>query len=314
MTERTHDPEVEGFLAVSAARLGAAHGRRVPPRPDRRRGRARKAGRRGDARGSRALPRGAPRAGAAPRRRSRGEPPRSARSSATRRCSARGPTTRPPSSTCRAARAGCRGRSRRARPSGWSRPPSGTTPRALRDHALVELLYGAGLRVSEAVGLEKGGVDLEERLVRTVGKGGKERVVPIGREAAEALRRYLAHGRAAPRPPAPARALPQRAGRRAHARRRVPDPAPARGQGRPRARARPPAPAAALVRDAPARGRRRPAQRAGDARPRRPRHDRALHPRHRPPPPRGLLPGAPPCQADGLDVWSAAADARNEAE
>jgi integrase/recombinase XerD len=71
----------------------------------------------------------------------------------------------------------------------------GTTPRAQRDHALVELLYGAGLRVSEAMALEKGGVDLEERLVRTVGKGGKERVVPIGRRAAEALRRYLAHGR-----------------------------------------------------------------------------------------------------------------------
>jgi integrase/recombinase XerD len=71
----------------------------------------------------------------------------------------------------------------------------GTTPRALRDHALVELLYGAGLRVSEAMGLAKGGVDLDERLVRTVGKGGKERVVPIGRRAAEALRRYLAYGR-----------------------------------------------------------------------------------------------------------------------
>jgi integrase/recombinase XerD len=71
----------------------------------------------------------------------------------------------------------------------------GTTPRALRDHALIELLYGAGLRVSEATGLQKGGVDLEERLVRTVGKGGKERVVPIGRQAAEAIRRYLAHGR-----------------------------------------------------------------------------------------------------------------------
>ena len=71
----------------------------------------------------------------------------------------------------------------------------GTTPRALRDHALVELLYGAGLRVSEAVGLDKGGVDLDDRFVRTVGKGGKERVVPIGRQAAEALRRYLAHGR-----------------------------------------------------------------------------------------------------------------------
>jgi integrase/recombinase XerD len=72
---------------------------------------------------------------------------------------------------------------------------AGTTPRALRDRALVELLYGAGLRISEATGLDKGGVDLEERAVRVTGKGGKERVVPIGREAAEALRRYLARGR-----------------------------------------------------------------------------------------------------------------------
>ena len=72
---------------------------------------------------------------------------------------------------------------------------AGTTPRSLRDRALVELLYGAGLRVSEAVGLERSAVDLERRLVRCIGKGSKERVVPIGREAAEALRRYLARGR-----------------------------------------------------------------------------------------------------------------------
>ena len=72
---------------------------------------------------------------------------------------------------------------------------SGTTPRSLRDRALVELLYGAGLRVSEAIGLERHGVDLDERAVRVLGKGGKERVVPVGREAVEALRRYLARGR-----------------------------------------------------------------------------------------------------------------------
>ena len=71
----------------------------------------------------------------------------------------------------------------------------GTTPRALRDRALVELLYGAGLRVSEAVGLEKNGVALEERVVRVLGKGDKERLVPLGRPAAEAVRRYLALGR-----------------------------------------------------------------------------------------------------------------------
>src|SRR5580765_3423750 len=72
---------------------------------------------------------------------------------------------------------------------------NGTTPRALRDSAIVELLYGAGLRVGELVGLEKGSVDLDERLVRALGKGSKERIVPIGRRAGEALRRYLSRGR-----------------------------------------------------------------------------------------------------------------------
>ena len=72
---------------------------------------------------------------------------------------------------------------------------NGTTPRALRDSAIVELLYGAGLRVGELVSLEKGSVDLDERLVRALGKGSKERVVPVGRRAVDALRRYLSRGR-----------------------------------------------------------------------------------------------------------------------
>jgi integrase/recombinase XerD len=72
---------------------------------------------------------------------------------------------------------------------------NGTSPRALRDRALVELLYGAGLRVSEAVGLERPSVDLDGRLVRATGKGDKERIVPIGRRGVEALRRYLSRGR-----------------------------------------------------------------------------------------------------------------------
>jgi integrase/recombinase XerD len=72
---------------------------------------------------------------------------------------------------------------------------AGTTPRAMRDRALVELMYGAGLRVSEATGLHRRSVDLDDRIVRALGKGSKERIVPLGRPAVEALRRYIAMGR-----------------------------------------------------------------------------------------------------------------------
>lgn len=64
-------------------------------------------------------------------------------------------------------------------------------PEGLRDLALLEVLYGSGLRVSEALGLDYGDVDLDQRLVRVLGKGRKERVVPLTGPAAERLRRYL---------------------------------------------------------------------------------------------------------------------------
>jgi integrase/recombinase XerD len=72
---------------------------------------------------------------------------------------------------------------------------TGVTPRSMRDRALVELMYGSGLRVSETVGLARTSIDLDARIVRVLGKGGKERIVPLGRPATEAVRRYLALGR-----------------------------------------------------------------------------------------------------------------------
>lgn len=70
--------------------------------------------------------------------------------------------------------------------------PAGDGPAARRDRALLELLYGTGARISEAVGLDLGDVDLRARLVRLFGKGSKERIVPLGRMAAAALGDWLA--------------------------------------------------------------------------------------------------------------------------
>lgn len=69
-------------------------------------------------------------------------------------------------------------------------PPAGT-PAGLRDRAVLETLYGAGLRVSELVGLDVDDVDLEGGSVRVFGKGGKEREVPLGRYARAAIGAYL---------------------------------------------------------------------------------------------------------------------------
>jgi integrase/recombinase XerD len=70
------------------------------------------------------------------------------------------------------------------------------TPLGLRDRAMLELLYGAGLRVSELVSLPIGAVDRRSGLVRVMGKGSKERVVPVGDTALEAIDAYLDGGRA----------------------------------------------------------------------------------------------------------------------
>ena len=71
----------------------------------------------------------------------------------------------------------------------------GTEPIALRDRALLELLYASGARIGEVCPLSMDAVDLAQQLVRLEGKGGKQRIVPIGDEAVNALRRYLAVGR-----------------------------------------------------------------------------------------------------------------------
>jgi integrase/recombinase XerD len=75
--------------------------------------------------------------------------------------------------------------------------PRGTAPTSLRDRALLELMYACGLRASEAIGIEISDVDLELGVLRARGKGSKERVVPIGRAAVQAVRIYLERGRPA---------------------------------------------------------------------------------------------------------------------
>jgi integrase/recombinase XerD len=75
--------------------------------------------------------------------------------------------------------------------------PKGTAPTALRDRALLELMYACGLRASEAIGIEVRDIDMEDAVLRARGKGSKERVVPIGRAALEAVRIYLERGRPA---------------------------------------------------------------------------------------------------------------------
>ena len=78
---------------------------------------------------------------------------------------------------------------------------AGDDPVARRDRAILETLYGTGVRISELVGMSLGDVDLHDGLVRVLGKGGKERIVPIGRHAADTLTAWVEpSGRAAMEP------------------------------------------------------------------------------------------------------------------
>lgn len=74
--------------------------------------------------------------------------------------------------------------------------PDVHTPLGLRDRAMLELMYASGLRVSELVGLQLQHVDLQQGVLRVLGKGRKERLLPFGQEAQHWLERYLAQARA----------------------------------------------------------------------------------------------------------------------
>lgn len=73
--------------------------------------------------------------------------------------------------------------------------PDTDTPHGLRDKALLEVMYATGLRVTEAVKLQLGDIDLDKGLIRTVGKGGKQRIVPLGGEAVYWIERYRQEAR-----------------------------------------------------------------------------------------------------------------------
>jgi integrase/recombinase XerD len=69
------------------------------------------------------------------------------------------------------------------------------TPLVLRDRACLEILYGAGLRISELLGVRLADLDLTDDLVKVVGKGNRQRIVPFGKKAAKSIENYLANGR-----------------------------------------------------------------------------------------------------------------------
>lgn len=91
--------------------------------------------------------------------------------------------------------------------------PVGDEPVALRDRALLEILYAAGLRISELVDLDVDDIDLHARTVRCIGKGDKERIVPMGHVAKKAVEAWLVRGRPSMRPTSAAFLVNRRGGR-----------------------------------------------------------------------------------------------------
>jgi integrase/recombinase XerD len=73
--------------------------------------------------------------------------------------------------------------------------PTGDAPTALRDRAILETLYATGMRITELVQLDRADLDLDDGVIRVFGKGAKERIVPVGRLAREAIGAYLVRGR-----------------------------------------------------------------------------------------------------------------------
>ena len=162
-------------------------------------------------------------------------------------------------------------------------------PLTLRNRALLELLYSTGARISEAVGLDVDDIDTEARSVLLRGKGGKHRLVPVGRPAIAALDAYLVRGRPelARRGRGTAGDFPQRPRRPALPAERLAGPAGCRRAGRHHCGGVA-AHAAAFVRHPPAGRRRRRPRGPGTARTRVGHHDADLHPGHRARAARGL--------------------------
>ena len=151
------------------------------------------------------------------------------------------------------------------------------TPAGVRDRAMLETLYGGGLRVSELVGLNVDDLDAESDLVRVRGKGRRERLCPVGGMAAEWLRRWIPLRQ--PKNPPGARAVPEPTRDAPDDAERRPAPGGAPAAGRAGGHGQSPH-AAPQLRDPPAGWRCRPPQRPGIAGTSQFDHHANLHPRH----------------------------------